>query len=417
MHNIDQLHVLLIEDDEEDYLITKNFLDKIKDKHVKLDWAPTFSEGKKAIIAGQHDVCLIDYRLGKNTGLDLLRFANEIEYRTPTIILTGQENYETDMEATEAGASDFLVKGEFDTKQLERSIRYAIKVQQTTDTLRQATNKLKKEIEIRKETAIELVAAKEVAEAASQAKTIFLTNMSHEMRTPMHAILGYSDLGTMNASDSSTEDLTEYFKRISTSGRRLLRLITALLDLSELETGLQCLNLEKADLMQTVEAAQEKFITQLSKKSLTLEITAKTTDTIAQFDAKQIQQVIVSLINNAIEYTPEKSHLSLSISSSELTRTTKDTIITTPALTLALTDQGIGVPEDELESIFDLFLQSTKTNTSGTGLGLSLCICKKIIDRHQGKIWAKNNTPNKGATFSFTIPCKIQISEKNYTII
>jgi signal transduction histidine kinase/DNA-binding response OmpR family regulator len=121
-----RLKVLLIEDDEDDYILTREFLAEIRGGQVQLDWVADSDAGFAALQKDQHDVYLVDYRLGKNSGLDLLRAAIARGCQTPIILLTGQGDHKIDSEAMRAGAADYLVKGEFDAQLLERSIRHSI---------------------------------------------------------------------------------------------------------------------------------------------------------------------------------------------------------------------------------------------------------------------------------------------------
>jgi len=122
----ERLKVLLIEDDEDDYILTRSLFSEIKGWHFDLEWINNFDAGLARMEGGQHDVCLVDYRLGAKNGIDLLRTALEKGYQAPIILLTGQGEREIDLEAMKAGAADYLVKGRLDPGLLERSIRYAI---------------------------------------------------------------------------------------------------------------------------------------------------------------------------------------------------------------------------------------------------------------------------------------------------
>lgn len=120
------LNILLVEDDEDDFVMTRDLLLEIDGLRFDLDWASTFKDGLTKIMQKAHDVYLLDYRLGERTGLDLLREGYAIGCEAPFIILTGQGDHEIDVQAMEAGAADFLVKGQFNTLLLDRSIRYSI---------------------------------------------------------------------------------------------------------------------------------------------------------------------------------------------------------------------------------------------------------------------------------------------------
>lgn len=131
------LRLLLVDDDEDDYVLTRDLLSEIHGSKYKLDWAATYDAGLDAIKRSGHDVYLLDYRLGEYTGLELLREAIGNDCRAPMILLTGQGDRSVDMEAMKAGASDYLVKGKIDAPLLERSIRYAIERKRAEEKIRQ----------------------------------------------------------------------------------------------------------------------------------------------------------------------------------------------------------------------------------------------------------------------------------------
>jgi diguanylate cyclase (GGDEF)-like protein len=120
------LRVLLIEDDDDDRVLVEDLFADLDHLEVTLDWESTYDGGKAALQGGDHDVCLMDYRLGARDGIALLRELDQTTPLTPIIFLTGQDSRELDMEAMEAGAADYLVKGKIDPPLLERSIRYAL---------------------------------------------------------------------------------------------------------------------------------------------------------------------------------------------------------------------------------------------------------------------------------------------------
>lgn len=120
------VHVLLIDDDEDEYVLLRETFQEIRGTRFELEWAPTYEEGLRRIADGGFDAYLVDYRLGARSGIELVREAKAQGIRAPLIMLTGERARSTDMEAMEAGAADFLVKGSSDGGLLERSIRYAI---------------------------------------------------------------------------------------------------------------------------------------------------------------------------------------------------------------------------------------------------------------------------------------------------
>jgi PAS domain S-box-containing protein len=141
----DSVDVLLIEDDEDDYIITRSLLAKARTIDADLDWAKSYDQGLDAILTNTYDACLVDYRLGARSGLDLLEALNERGgVQTPVILLTGQGDVEVDLHAMQAGASDYLSKEQIDAPLLERSIRYAIERTEAEQRIREQAQFLDK---------------------------------------------------------------------------------------------------------------------------------------------------------------------------------------------------------------------------------------------------------------------------------
>jgi PAS domain S-box-containing protein len=128
--------VLLVDDDEDDYVITRDLISQIMERRYRLEWINNYEAGLAAIQRQEHDIGLLDYRLGERTGLDLLRESQSLNIRAPMILLTGQGDHEIDLEAMKAGAADYLVKGQLTSNALERAMRYAIEGKRAEERLR-----------------------------------------------------------------------------------------------------------------------------------------------------------------------------------------------------------------------------------------------------------------------------------------
>src|SRR6202163_1077151 len=168
---IETIKVLLIDDDEDDYILTRELLSELKAGRYALDWARSYEEGLKAAGLLEHDVCLVDYRLGERSGVELIRAARKLGLTTPMILLTGQGNHDVDVEAIEAGATDYLVKDETPSSRLERTIRYAV---QLNTERKQAEEALAAHRLIE----VELEHARDAALESVRLKSEFLANMS-----------------------------------------------------------------------------------------------------------------------------------------------------------------------------------------------------------------------------------------------
>ncbi len=116
---MEKVRVLLIDDDEDDFVMFRDLLEQVPHQKFHIDWSPSYAKGKTALIRGEHDVCFVDYRLGASTGLDLLRSAPPGGWSVPLILLTGYGEQEVDLEAMRLGAADYLVKDPFWSEKLK----------------------------------------------------------------------------------------------------------------------------------------------------------------------------------------------------------------------------------------------------------------------------------------------------------
>ncbi len=264
------------------------------------------------------------------------------------------------------------------------------------ESLKEHQENLEETIEMRTQ---ELREAKVQAEQANEAKSEFLANISHELRTPMHHILNYSRFGVTKTGTVSTEKLIHYFSQIRKTAERLMFLLNDLLDLSKMEAGKMVYEMISTDLVTVINETVSDFDTLLSDKQITMEIKGSDVSAIAACDPYKIEQVLRNLISNAIRYTPEKGNIVVEIREGELNRGTPDI----RGIEILISDDGIGIPESELELVFNKFSQGSLTKNGAGGTGLGLSISRQIIADHHGEIWAES-IPHKGATIHLTLP-------------
>ncbi|EMJ88188.1 PAS domain S-box protein [Leptospira meyeri] len=249
---------------------------------------------------------------------------------------------------------------------------------------------------------MDLKMSKNIAEEASYMKSLFLANISHELKTPIHAILSYAELGEEKSATVTPEKIKEYFQIIDSSGKRLLGLLENLLDIAKLESGKMRYLFEKNCLKETAKFVINEMRVILEKRGITVVLLDKEERWEAEFDYERIQQVIRNILSNALKFIPNDTNIEISMVRREfIPRKTQSYV---NGIGIQIRDFGPGIPPEDLDKIFEKFIQSkqVKAGTKGTGLGLS--ISREIVNDHHGLLYAENHE-TKGAIFTMLIPC------------
>ncbi|TXI19167.1 MAG: PAS domain-containing sensor histidine kinase [Roseateles sp.] len=221
-------------------------------------------------------------------------------------------------------------------------------------------------------------AARDAALATSQAKSEFIANVSHELRTPLQSILGFSELGRARTGAQQPR-LSDMFNDIHRAGQRMLGLVNDLLDLSKIEQANDPLQPERQDLRPLLREVVAELQPLLDARRLRLECRLGGAQIVALVDAPRMQQVLRNVLANAIKFSPEGGPIEVSARYDDQQH-----------ICLEVADRGPGIPEAELDSVFEAFVQSSATKDGSGGTGLGLAICRRIMNAHGGRIWASN---------------------------
>ncbi len=290
---------------------------------------------------------------------------------------------------------------------IDGSVRYKKIIQYSLDPLREIIIVTREDVsplvraEMEKNAA--LATALEAANAASRAKSQFLSRMSHELRTPMNAIIGLSALAAADVDDPAA--MEDAIGKIGMSARYLLSLINDILEMSRIESGRMTLNEAAFDFERLLSAVNAIIYRQASDKDVDYDaIIAGFTETVYVGDATKLQQILINVLGNAVKFTNPGGKVTLQI---EQIRRAGDKA----TLRFTVSDTGVGIDEKFLPHLFDVFSQEESSFTSAsTGTGLGLAITKSMLDMMNGRISVRS-IKNIGSVF--TIEVTLGVSEES----
>ena len=402
-HDSPPIRVLLVDDDQDDFFLTRELLEEIPGGRFQLDWVSTYEAGLEAICRGEHDVYLIDYRLGAKTGLDLLREAQEKNCFGPMILLTGQGELEVDQAAMRARAADYLEKSRLDHTLLERSIRYALqqrryeadlerKVEERTLELQRINKTLQQEIAERHR-------AEEALREADRRKDEFLATLAHELRNPLAPIRNALEI--MRLASGNPKAIEQARVMTERQVTQMVRLIDDLLDVSRITRGKLRLEIEDIFLGEVIESAVEISRPMIEKAGLTLHVALPKESVPIKGDRVRLSQVFSNLLNNAAKYTEPGGSVTVTADVSD-------------AIYVRVRDTGVGIPVEMLPRLFELFTQVDRSlNRSQGGLGIGLALVRRLAEMHEGTVTASSQGTGKGSEFVVRLPLGGASREKN----
>ncbi|HVD31443.1 MAG TPA: hybrid sensor histidine kinase/response regulator [Methylomirabilota bacterium] len=392
---------VLVVDDEESVVVTIKAILQLDGYSV----ATTTSgkQARKMVRETEYDLVLTDLRLEDGDGLDVLKAVREGYPETVTIMLTGYASLESAIQALRAGAYDYLVKPS-EVEELRSTVARGIERRRLGQELRlrvaelaELNASLQQRID---EATAELKERYEQLKELDKMKSQFLSIASHELKTPITAMSGFLQVALRRVRRLSQGEapapvadglrgITEQLEVVYRQTGKLARLIDELLDVSRIQTGRIEFRYGDVDLS---ELANE-VATRMQLTTTTHQISVRRDSAnVVTADRDHLEQVLNNLVTNAIKYSPSGGTITIEVRPDD------------GGVRLSVIDQGIGIPEMELEAIFGLFYRSPdRAARDAAGMGLGLYISKEIVVRHGGRIWAESGGV-KGSTLNVVIP-------------
>ncbi|WP_266205961.1 ATP-binding response regulator [Pontibacter kalidii] len=403
----DKIKVLLVDDDEDDYIITRDIMDDIPGRSFVLDWSSSFEEAQELIRQDTYDVYLVDYYLGAHDGLELITKAVEEGTKAPFILLTGQSDRETDERAMKVGAMDYLVKGTFNPFDLERSIRYSLEHAKSLGEIQKLNAELEQRVEARTQELAEAItklehtnrsleeAQQEIQKALqkerelNELKSRFVTIASHEFRTPLSTVLSSASLVSKYKTEQDDEKRQKHVDRIKSAVSNLTTILNDFLSISRIEEG-RIYNVPTTfNLKPFVREIVEEMKGYL-KKGQRIDYRHTGDHDTVTIDKQLLKNILLNLLSNGSKYSAEGKTVLFT------------TALEQDTLTITIQDQGIGIPKVDQVHLFTPFFRAQNvTNIQGTGLGLN--IVKRYVEIMNGTM-AYDSELDKGTTFTITFP-------------
>ena len=404
----EQLKVLVV-DDEESVVVTIKAILQLDGYNV----ATTTSgvQARAMVRDVEYDLVLTDLRLEDGDGLDVLKAVRESHPETITIMLTGYASLESAIQAIRAGAYDYLVKPS-EVEELRSTVARGIERRRLGQELRARVIELERanreianlnsSLQLRiDEATAELKERYEQLKELDRMKSQFLSIASHELKTPITAMSGFlqvalrrvrrlSEAAGASPVAEGLRGITEQLDVVYRQTTKLARLVDELLDVSRIQTGRIEFRYGDVDLGELANEVATRM--QLTTTTHEISVT-RDSQSVVTADRDHLEQVLNNLVTNAIKYSPSGGAITIDV------RPEDD-----GGVRLSVTDEGIGIPEKELDAIFGLFYRSPdRAARDAAGMGLGLYISREIVVRHGGRIWAERGAA-KGSRLSVTIP-------------
>jgi signal transduction histidine kinase len=368
------LRVLLVDDDENDYLIIRDLIAKIPGSPYRVEWASTPKDAKDIINQTRHDIYLIDHSLGTENGVELLAKFDLVQRPEPFIILTDTGDEKIERKAMNMGVADYLVKATLDSELLSRVLRYSLQ------------RKL-----------IEAQRVHQLIEI-NRSKDEFIALASHQLRTPATAVKQYVGMILEGYAGDITAEQEKFLRSAYESNERQIQVVNDILRVAQLDLKKITLKLASTDMKKLMQSILHDMASLLANREQTLEFICPKKPIIAHVDTEFIRMALGNIIDNASKYTPVGKQIT-----AELMPAREGKICVT------IRDQGVGIAEDDMDKLFKKFSRvdnPLSVKVGGTGLGLYWS--NEVVQLHTGSIEVKSAL-GTGTSFIIRLPAEVSV--------
>jgi signal transduction histidine kinase len=355
----DSINVLLIDDDQDEFVLTRGLLAESRMSPFILEWTCDVQAALADMARDGHDVYLLDYRMGAVDGLEILREALAMGCSAPVVMLSGQGDNAVDLAAMRAGAADYLVKGRISGELLERALRHAVE-------------------------------RKRIERKLARQREEFVAMLTHDIKSPLHVVIGAADMLLEETKKGSNMREQALIRNLIDSALTINSLVVNYLDFTKIEAVGVDLNKHKLALSDILSRLHRRYSTSAQRRGLALKFELETGLPAIDGDPVALERVFANLISNAIKFTPRNG------------RITVNARPVAHGLIVAVIDTGPGIKPSELPFIFAKYRRASNTSRQD-GAGLGLFIAKSLIEAHGGRIDVHSD-PGRETRFEVFLP-------------
>ena len=379
------MKILIVEDSESEAFLIETLFRSNDGFAGELLHVADIDDARCHLENGGFDIAFIDHFLGAETGTSLIRSAGGRRCLTPMVLMSGNVSPEVEAEALAAGAMDYVDKDLLSSALLDRTVKFVLKNHELT--LQARSNEL-----YQREMALE-------ARASNDDRSHFLSEMSHEIRAPLDAIIGFTEaiqsqsFGEIHG--PGARRYNEYIDDIQRSSQHLLKVIDGLMDMTRTEAGRFKIEMRETSLNEIIDDVVLMTLMQASEKTIGLEFGIPDSLPVFSADPRLLAQVLVNLVANAIKFTPQGGRIDVTAFTEERN------------LVLIVKDTGSGISDEDIARLGEPYFQSvSQAGDRKIGTGLGLYVSKSIMETHLGGLLIGSN-PEGGATAKIWLPMNL----------